>query len=30
MDKLLKMLAFLDDMQEPDELRALPLGNYTR
>ena len=23
-DKLRKMLAFLDDMQEPDELRALP------
>ena len=22
--KLRKMLAFLDDMQEPDELRALP------
>ena len=24
MDKLRKMLAFLDDMQEPEELRALP------
>jgi proteic killer suppression protein len=23
-DKLRKMLAFLDDMQEPEELRALP------
>ncbi len=23
-DKLRKMLAFLDDMQDPDELRALP------
>ena len=23
-DKLRKVLAFLDDMQEPDELRALP------
>ena len=23
-DKLRKMLAFLDDMQEPDELRAFP------
>lgn len=24
MDKLRKMLAFLDDMQDPEELRALP------
>jgi proteic killer suppression protein len=24
-DKLRKMLAFLDDMQDPDELRALPV-----
>ena len=23
-DKLLKMLAFLDDMQDPEELRSLP------
>jgi len=23
-DKLRKMLAFLDDMQDPEELRALP------
>jgi toxin HigB-1 len=29
-DKLRKMLALLDDMQEPDELRAFPLGKYTR
>ena len=27
MDKLRKMLTFLDAMQNPDELRALPLWN---
>ena len=26
-DKLRKMLAFLDDMQDPEELRALPAWN---
>lgn len=26
-DKLRKMLAFLDDMQHPEELRALPVWN---
>ncbi len=26
-DKLRRMLAFLDDMEDPDELRALPTWN---
>jgi len=28
-DKLRKMLAFLDDMQDPEELRSLPRGRCT-
>ena len=29
-DKLRKMLAFLDDRQDPEELRALPPGTCIR
>ena len=29
-DKLRKMLAFLDDMHDPEELRALASGRRTR
>jgi proteic killer suppression protein len=28
-DKLRKMLAYLDDMESPDELHALPTGRLT-